>query len=349
MAGLPSPPCRSVDARPRPHSRPPPGRSPAWRWAGPRCPSWCPTTRSTRCSSSTPGCPKRRSRSCSRCGRSPRSSPRCRPARWPTAGPDGAPSSSPAVLQAAAFVVWTAAPGFPAFAVGFVVWGVGGALMSGTSEALVYDALAAVGARAAYVRVHGWMTSAELLVQVPTALLASGLFALGGYPLVGWVERRLLRGRGAPRAALPGSAPGGGRRGRRHPPLRGGHGAAPSGPAAGRAGRGAHRRPGRGRGVLPGPRRRPRGARHGGPGGDPGHRPGRGGGGRARWPCGPAARPCPARPARGGRDACSAARPCSRRARRSPPRRCSTRSTWRCWWWPRLGCRTGSPARTARP
>src|SRR3954453_8918511 len=91
-------------------------------------------------------------------------------------------------LQAAAFVVWTAAPGFPAFAVGFVVWGVGGALMSGTSEALVYDGLAASGSEGTYVRVHGWMTSAELLVQVPTALLASGLYALGGYRLVGWVS-----------------------------------------------------------------------------------------------------------------------------------------------------------------
>jgi MFS family permease len=91
-------------------------------------------------------------------------------------------------LQAGAFVVWTAAPGFPAFAIGFVVWGVGGALMSGTSEALVYDGLAASDSEGAFVRVHGWMTSAELLVQVPTALLASGLYALGGYPLAGWVS-----------------------------------------------------------------------------------------------------------------------------------------------------------------
>ena len=91
-------------------------------------------------------------------------------------------------LQATAFVVWTAVPGFAAFAVGFVVWGVGGALMSGTSEALVYDGLTASGSEGAYVRVHGWMTAAELLVQVPTAFLASGLYALGGYPLVGWVS-----------------------------------------------------------------------------------------------------------------------------------------------------------------
>jgi predicted MFS family arabinose efflux permease len=32
------------------------------------------------------------------------------------------------------------------------------------------------------------MTAAELLVQVPTAFAAGALFALGGYPLVGWVS-----------------------------------------------------------------------------------------------------------------------------------------------------------------
>jgi MFS family permease len=100
------------------------------------------------------------------------------------------------VLQAAAFAIWTAAPAYPSFAIGFVVWGIGGALLSGTSEALVYDGLAALGAEGAYVRVHGWMTSAELLVQVPTALLASGLFALGGYAPVGWVSVAVCLGAG---------------------------------------------------------------------------------------------------------------------------------------------------------
>jgi MFS family permease len=92
------------------------------------------------------------------------------------------------MLQAAAFAVWTAAPAVWAFALGFVIWGVGGALVSGASEALVYDGLAAVGAADDYVRVNGWMTSAELLVQLPTAFAASALFALGGYPLVGWAS-----------------------------------------------------------------------------------------------------------------------------------------------------------------
>ena len=92
------------------------------------------------------------------------------------------------VLQAAGFAVWTAAPEAWAFAVGFVIWGLSGALVSGASEALVYDGLAAVGAGGSYARVNGWMTSAELLVQVPTAFAASALFAVGGYPLVGWAS-----------------------------------------------------------------------------------------------------------------------------------------------------------------
>lgn len=92
------------------------------------------------------------------------------------------------VLEAAGFAVWTAAPAFWAFLVGFVLWGVGGALWSGTTEALVYDGLAEVGAEQAYARVNGWMTSAELLVQVPTVAAASLLFAVGGYPAVGWVS-----------------------------------------------------------------------------------------------------------------------------------------------------------------
>src|SRR5918997_2489197 len=92
------------------------------------------------------------------------------------------------VLQAVSFVVWTAPPSFWAFFAGFVIWGVAGALWSGAAEALVYDELAAVGAEDSFARVNGAMTAAELLVQVPTAVAASLLFAAGGYELVGWVS-----------------------------------------------------------------------------------------------------------------------------------------------------------------
>jgi hypothetical protein len=92
------------------------------------------------------------------------------------------------VLQAGAFTLWTVFPVPASFAAGLVVWGIGGALMSGAAEALVYDGLAAVGARGCYLRVSARMRAAELFVQVPTALTAAGLFALGGYVLVGWVS-----------------------------------------------------------------------------------------------------------------------------------------------------------------
>jgi len=92
------------------------------------------------------------------------------------------------VCQALGYVLWTTLPGFAAFAVGFVLWGLGGALGSGALEALLYDGLAAVGAESHYARVNGWVTAAELLTDLPTALAATVLFATGGYQLAGWIS-----------------------------------------------------------------------------------------------------------------------------------------------------------------
>lgn len=92
------------------------------------------------------------------------------------------------VLQAGGYVLWVALPGFGAFAAGFVLWGLGGALVSGAFEALLYDGLAAVGAERVYTRVLGRVTAAGLLVQLPTAAAATVLFPLGGYTLAGWVS-----------------------------------------------------------------------------------------------------------------------------------------------------------------
>ena len=92
------------------------------------------------------------------------------------------------VAQAAGYTLWIALPGFPGFAGGFVLWGLGGALASGALEALVYDGLTAAGAQARYPTVLSWLRSAELLSQLPTALAATLLFAAGGYVLVGWVS-----------------------------------------------------------------------------------------------------------------------------------------------------------------
>jgi predicted MFS family arabinose efflux permease len=92
------------------------------------------------------------------------------------------------VLQAAGYVLWVSLPGFAGFAAGFVLWGLGGALLSGAREALLYDGLAAVGARPDYTRANGWVNAATLVAEPPSALLATVLFPIGGYVLAGWVS-----------------------------------------------------------------------------------------------------------------------------------------------------------------
>lgn len=92
------------------------------------------------------------------------------------------------VLQAAGYLVWITLPGFAGFAAGFVLWGLGGALVSGAREALLYDGLVAVGAEGEYARVNGWVSAATLVAEFPTAGAATVLFAVGGYELAGWVS-----------------------------------------------------------------------------------------------------------------------------------------------------------------
>jgi hypothetical protein len=89
------------------------------------------------------------------------------------------------LLEAAGFVLWTALPSVASFAVGFVLWGIGGALASGSAEALIYEGLADPST---YTRVSGRLDAARLVTQVPTAFAATALFALGGYALVGWAS-----------------------------------------------------------------------------------------------------------------------------------------------------------------
>lgn len=107
------------------------------------------------------------------------------------------------VCQAAGYALWTAWPGFAAFAGGFALWGLGGSLSSGALEALVYDGLVALGAPQRYPRVLGWIRAAGMLAQLPTALAATFLFATGGYPLVGWVSVGTCLGAAALATRLP--------------------------------------------------------------------------------------------------------------------------------------------------
>jgi MFS family permease len=86
---------------------------------------------------------------------------------------------------AAGFAAWTLWPAYPGFALGFVLWGLGGALASGALEALVYDELAAAGQEHRYARVAGRAGTVAILSMLLATLLASPAYLWGGYPLVG--------------------------------------------------------------------------------------------------------------------------------------------------------------------
>ncbi|TYB34537.1 MFS transporter [Micromonospora sp. AP08] len=89
------------------------------------------------------------------------------------------------LLAAAGFALWVFVPSYPAFAVGFLLWGAGGALRSGALEALVWTELDRLGATGRYARLTGRAKTAELLGVVAAMGLAAPVLALGGYPAVG--------------------------------------------------------------------------------------------------------------------------------------------------------------------
>ncbi|MEU3660740.1 MFS transporter [Streptomyces sp. NPDC032940] len=89
------------------------------------------------------------------------------------------------LLTAAGFALWVLVPSYGAFALGFVLWGAGGALGSGALEALVHDELDRLGAAGRYARVMGRARSAGLVAVMAAMGLAGPVFALGGYPAVG--------------------------------------------------------------------------------------------------------------------------------------------------------------------
>ncbi|MEW2379736.1 MFS transporter [Micromonospora sp. NPDC047812] len=89
------------------------------------------------------------------------------------------------VVTAAGFALWVLLPSYPAFAVGFVLWGAGGALASGALEALVFTELDRLGAAGRYARVIGRAKTAGTIGVLASILLAGPVFAVGGYPAVG--------------------------------------------------------------------------------------------------------------------------------------------------------------------
>lgn len=91
-------------------------------------------------------------------------------------------------LTALGYALWILWPAYPGFALGFVLWGLGGALSSGTLEALVYDELEAQGRAADYASVAGRGGTIAILAMLAATLLATPAYAAGGYHLVGYAS-----------------------------------------------------------------------------------------------------------------------------------------------------------------
>jgi len=86
------------------------------------------------------------------------------------------------VLKGSAFIIWWIAPDFLGYLAGFVVWGAGSSLVSGTSESFLFDTLAERRDGASFARIYGRGMAASSL-GIATALAGGGYLAESGYTL----------------------------------------------------------------------------------------------------------------------------------------------------------------------
>lgn len=89
------------------------------------------------------------------------------------------------LVTGAGYALWTWLPSYPAFAAGFVLWGVGGSLCSGTLQALVYEELERWEAAGSYARLMGRAQALGTTAVMAATALASPVLHLGGYAAVG--------------------------------------------------------------------------------------------------------------------------------------------------------------------
>ncbi|HUC20406.1 MAG TPA: MFS transporter [Candidatus Polarisedimenticolaceae bacterium] len=83
------------------------------------------------------------------------------------------------LLKALSFVPWIMFPSYEGFALGFVLWGIGGAFIDGTFDAVVYDELKAVNQEKQYVKVIGRAESFSLAGNLAATVLAGAAILLG--------------------------------------------------------------------------------------------------------------------------------------------------------------------------
>jgi predicted MFS family arabinose efflux permease len=89
------------------------------------------------------------------------------------------------LLSGTGFSLWLIAPSYWVFALGFVLWGAAGALVSGAFEALVYTELSHRGAVHKYAHVMGVTRALGVAAVGLATLLAVPVVAHGGYAAIG--------------------------------------------------------------------------------------------------------------------------------------------------------------------
>jgi MFS family permease len=89
------------------------------------------------------------------------------------------------LLTTVAFASWVLIPSYWVFALGFLLWGLRGALASGATEALIYEELERIGQEGRYAAIMGRASAAGTVGVVLAMALAAPVLALGGYPAVG--------------------------------------------------------------------------------------------------------------------------------------------------------------------
>lgn len=112
-----------------------------------------------------------------------------------------------AFVNAAGFATWMLFPGYHGFAVGFALWGLSSAMMSGTFEALLHDELTAHGCAARYPQVVGWAHALAMGANLVASVSAAPLMAWGGYDLVGWASVAIAGVQAVLAATLPVTTP----------------------------------------------------------------------------------------------------------------------------------------------
>lgn len=92
------------------------------------------------------------------------------------------------LVYAAAFTTWLVWPTYTGFALGFLLWSLSSATMSGTFEAYLFDELTALGRAGRYGVVRTRAEASAVVVMALALASAAPLHRAGGFALVGWTS-----------------------------------------------------------------------------------------------------------------------------------------------------------------